>query len=66
MKMKVYTFKEFEAILKKNGYRMVRQSGDHWIYVNEENRHISILHNRVTLHPGMSRRFIKEYELKVD
>ena len=62
--MKVYTFKEFEKLLRKNGYRLDRYSGDHWVYVNDSNRHISIPHNRVTLHPGMTKRFIKEYELK--
>jgi predicted RNA binding protein YcfA (HicA-like mRNA interferase family) len=59
-RMKVYTQKEFDKILKANGYTLNRQKGDHLIYVNENGRHISI---KYPINPCISRRLIKEYNL---
>ena len=62
-RMAVYTQKEFEKILKVNGYRFNRQNGDHLIYVNDGGRHISV---KYPINPCISRRLIKEYNLKID
>ena len=59
-RMTIYTQREFEKILKLNGYSLNRQSGSHCIYVNENNRHISV---KYPLNPCISRRLIKEYNL---
>ena len=61
-RMKLYTEKEFNKILKRNGYLLNRQNGDHKIYVNESGRHISV---KYPLNPCISRGLIKEYNLIV-
>lgn len=62
-RMTIYTQKEFEKILKRNGYVLNRQKGDHLIYVNESGRHISV---KYPLNPCISRRLIKEYNLIIN
>ena len=62
-RMTVFTQKEFDKILKVNGYKLNRHNGDHHIYVNESGRHISV---KYPLNPCISRRLIKEYNLKTD
>jgi predicted RNA binding protein YcfA (HicA-like mRNA interferase family) len=62
-KMRVFTDREFKRILDDNGYRYKRSSGDHQIYVNATGRHISV---KYPVNPCISRRLIKEYELKVE
>ena len=59
-RMAIYTQREFEKILKFNGYKFNRQKGDHLIYVNDNGRHISV---KYPLNPCISRRLIKEYNL---
>lgn len=61
-RMKIYTEKEFNNILKMNGYSLSRQKGDHRIYVNTSGRHISV---KYPINPCISRRLIKEYNLTV-
>lgn len=60
MKYKVYTTKEFQRILKNNGYCQVRQKGSHTIWVKENCGHISV---PIEMNPMIARRLIKEYHL---
>lgn len=62
-KMKIYEKREFEVILKMNGYHLDRNKGSHHIYINDSGRHISV---KYPLNPCISRRLIKEYNLKID
>lgn len=43
--MRQYASREFIRIVKFNGFRYSRHSGDHAIYVNDKGRHISIPRN---------------------
>ena len=61
-RMAVYTQRDFERILKTNGYSFKRQKGDHLIYVNDGGRHISV---KYPINPCISRRLIKEYNLAI-
>nr|DAT64397.1 MAG TPA: putative RNA-binding protein [Bacteriophage sp.] len=58
--MRQYTSREFVKIVKFNGFRYSRHSGDHAIYVNDKGRHISIPRN---LEYVIARRLIKENNL---
>lgn len=55
--MRQYTSREFIRIVKFNGFRYSRHSGDHAIYVNDKGRHISIPRN---LECVIARRLIRE------
>ena len=61
--MRQYTSREFIRIVKFNGFRYIRHSGDHAIYVNDKGRHISIPKN---LECVIARRLIKENNLVTD
>lgn len=58
--MKVYTDRAFAKLLKHNGYKKIRTSGDHFIYSNGE--------NTISVNKGINRmvaqRLIKENNLK--
>lgn len=58
--MRQYTQREFIKIVRKNGYKYNRHSGDHAIYVNDKGKHISIPQK---LECVIARRLIKENEL---
>lgn len=58
--MKQWTLREFLTVLRKNGYTYSRHNGDHYIYVNENGRHISIPQKPANV---ICRRLIKEYNL---
>lgn len=63
MHYKVYSMKDVEKLLRKNGYLIERKSGSHLIYFNEqENRHITIVGGH-DMNPMIIRRLIKEYSL---
>lgn len=61
--MRQYTSREFMRIVKFNGFRYSRHSGDHAIYVNDKGRHISIPRN---LECVIARRLIRENNLITD
>lgn len=61
--MRQYTSREFIRIVKFNGFRYSRHSGDHAIYVNDKGRHISIPNHLECVIAG---RLIKENCLEVD
>lgn len=61
--MRQYTSREFIRIVKFNGFRYGRHSGDHAIYVNDKGRHISIPRN---LECVIALRLIKENNLVTD
>ena len=60
--MRQWTSREFIKVLKKNGYIYSRHSGDHYIYVNESGRHVSIPQK---LECVIAKRLIKEYNLDI-
>ena len=53
--------REFERLLKGNGYRYNRQSGDHRIWTKAGSNHISF--NMRKLNPIVVQRLIKENNL---
>jgi len=62
MKYAVLSDREFAKLLKKNGYVVVRSSGDHTIWTNA-NRKDSITVNK-NINPMVMRRLIKEHNIK--
>jgi predicted RNA binding protein YcfA (HicA-like mRNA interferase family) len=58
--MKQYTIKEFIKILVYNNFHLVRTKGSHYIYYNNNGKHISV--PRV-LNSCIARRLIKENNL---
>lgn len=60
--MKQYTSKEFIKIVKSNGFKLNRMNGDHYIYVNDNGKHISIPQKLACV---IARRLIKENNLKL-
>lgn len=59
MRERRYNRKDFEDILKKNGYHLKRVKGDHFIWSNGKN-HITI---NYYLNPMVALRLIKENNL---
>lgn len=53
--------RQFERLLKDNGYKYNRQSGDHRIFTKEGCNHISF--NMSKLNPIIVQRLIKENNL---
>lgn len=54
--------KKFKQILKKNGYKLDRQKGDHCIYYKEDGTHISV---PMGANPFLLKHMIKWYNLTV-
>lgn len=65
MKAQIYSVREFRKILKKNGYTLQRTSGDHEIWINAQGKHISIPNNGKCINIMITRRLIKENNLRV-
>ena len=61
--MKQYTQLEFIRVVEKNGFSYSRHNGDHYIYVNESGRHISIPQK---LECVIAKRLIKEHNLDIN
>lgn len=64
MKAKIYSVRDFRIILKKNGYTLQRTKGDHEIWV-KDGKHISIPNNAKCINIMITRRLIKENNLRV-
>lgn len=60
-KYQIITYKEMCRILKRNGYMLDRQNGDHTIWVKDGCNHVSI---NMHLNPMVARRLVKENNLK--
>lgn len=54
--------RQFERLLKNNGYEYDRQSGDHKIFTKDGCNHISF--NVSKLNPIIVQRLIKEHNLR--
>lgn len=55
--------REIQKLLKKNGYKLVRQSGSHSIYENDEGQHLTI---KLTHHNSIIfQRLVKENNLTI-
>lgn len=61
--MRQYSSRQFREIVKYNGFQYVRHSGDHYIYINNDGKHISIPE---TLKSVIALRLIKENNLITD
>ncbi len=63
MSRKTKQLREFEPILLRNGYRLVRTNGSHFVYINR------ITHKHISVNKDLNRivreRLIKEYKLEV-
>ena len=59
---KQYTFRAFAKLLKQNGYFVGRKKGSHVIYINEENKHISVPYGK-SINAMLAQRLIKENNL---
>ena len=59
--MKQWTEKEIAELLSNNGYNYSRSHGSHKIYINKDNRRISI---PKSYNPCVIQRLIKQYNLK--
>lgn len=57
------TFKQFQKILKLNGYKLERTNGSHHIYKQQGKPHISVSRN---LNPVIALRLIKENNLRME
>ena len=67
--MKQYTERQFEKVLKKNGFKYERQGkGDHRVYMNSNGVHVSIPYSSGgnVLSLPVARRLIKENGLIVN
>lgn len=62
-RLRQWTHREFCKVLKNNGFQFKRQSGDHYIYLNANGRHISVPKR---LNACIALRLIKENNLKID
>jgi predicted RNA binding protein YcfA (HicA-like mRNA interferase family) len=62
MKYAVITNRDFEKILKANGYTIVRTSGGHSIWYNDDKKDSITISSK--LNPMVARRLIKEHDLK--
>ena len=58
-----YTFRDFRALLRRNGYVFQRHSGDHLIFTNDVNT-ISIPFHGKEINRMLAQRLIKENNLK--
>ena len=58
-----YSPRKFERLLKNNGYKFERQTGDHRIFTKDGCGHISF--NMCKLNPIVVQRLIKENKLEV-
>lgn len=60
---KTKQLREFEPILKKNGFNLARCKGSHFTYINR------ITHRVITVNKDLNKmvreRLIKEYEMEV-
>lgn len=62
MKYEVFTDRQFNKILKRNGYVVSRTNGDHTIWYNESRKDsVTVSKN---LNPMVAQRLIKEHKLK--
>lgn len=60
---KEYTFRDFRALLRRNGYVFQRYSGDHIIFSNDRNT-ISVPFHGKEINRMLALRLIKENNLK--
>lgn len=64
MKYSVMSDRDFESLLKNNGYVVIRNRGDHSVWFNEE-RKDQLVTNK-NMNPLIIRRLIKHHHLKED
>jgi len=63
-KMKVYSFKEGQRIVYKNGWKLVRMNGDHFYYKKEGNPRLLTL--SLNLNRMIWQRLIKEFDINLN
>lgn len=65
-KMRQYTYLEMTKIVKSNGYKYMRCTGDHYIYKRKDGGGTIVLAKKKHINPCIARRLIKENNLIVD
>lgn len=65
-KMRQYTYLEMTKVVKRNGYKYARCTGDHCIYKREDGSGTIVLAKKKHINPCIARRLIKEHNLIVD
>ena len=61
------TAREVIKVLEKLGFRLVRQSGSHKIYKNDEGVRITVpYHSGKILHPKLLKQILKDADLSVE
>jgi len=63
-KMKVYSFREAQRIVEKNGWKLVRIKGDHFYYKKEEYQ--NLLNLSLGLNRMVWQRIVKECDINLD
>lgn len=63
--MRKFSTRDFQKVLKKNGYKLDRTKGSHLIYKNNEGIHIAIYQCGRGLAPSVTHKLIKQHNLKV-
>jgi predicted RNA binding protein YcfA (HicA-like mRNA interferase family) len=64
-KMKQYTFREMESIVRRNGYVYVRANGTHCVYKKDGVEKTIVLSKHRDVNACIARRLIKENNLIV-
>jgi len=64
--MQNYEFKDFDKLLRFNGYERDRQKGSHVTYKNNTGRIITITNRSAGVNACLGRKLIKEYNLNTD
>ena len=63
--MRKFSTRDFQKVLKKNGYVLERTKGSHLIYKNEEGTHIAIYQCGRGIAPSVTHKLIRDHSLKV-
>jgi len=63
--MRKFSTRDFQKVLKKNGYKLDRTKGSHMIYKNDAGEHIAIYQCGRGLAPSVTHKLIRDHNLKV-
>lgn len=63
--MRKFSTRDFQKVLKKNGYKLDRTKGSHLIYKNDKGEHIAIYQCGRGLAPSVTHKLIRDHNLKV-
>jgi len=65
MKLPRVTVRKVVGALKKKGFRLVRQSGSHMVFRNDEGVRVTVpYHSREILHPKLLKRIMEDANIE--